>query len=886
MGQPKRRKTNKGGSRPGSRAATPVPQSRSSSPNPNEDASTATGLAAGKDNTAATSPATPPLVLTSAKVRGIYECDYCHSDISRLPRIRCAECPDFDLCLECFLTTGHTSAIANVKDSAEARDLVGREGKQAPSGGGSASGGGESGGPSSSSWHAASGAIDHNDSHGYRVCDQTRYPMFPSARRVVPSQSRPGSAALMDGTSTAGSSAKGSDAGMEDEEKQESAASETKEDGDGDVVMETNSDHDTAGEKTKSLEDAGKGIKLSSDVTLIPADDLKAVWTVEEDLRLLEGIQSHGLGNWSDIAEVVAGIGSVGKNPKRCMERYFDDFLGRYGHIVPPYTLVVEDTNAADDSKEDGDDAASENKDGASADAGSSSVVSGSVGSIVKDLDPTRLSKRKHSIMKRSTTNPMQSLNRFNNKKMRVAPTETLPEYKAVLELYSDPKVPVKVSSENAPNPPVVRGQEVGRDQSVKAEMQFVKLISSMSKEDADAERADWIENKYMKPGGPTVLPNRPEDVVQLPGAELAGYMPRRGDFDIEWENDAETALADMEFLPGDLDKDKQLKLAVLEIYNGKLEERQKRKEFIKERNLHDYRKNQEEDAKMPRDERDLVRRMRLFERFHHPEEHKKFLNDILKAKKLRKEIAKLQMYRRLGITSLAEAEKYELDKSRRNFHKGAAMQKDSLSKAKSASGSAAAAEAIAASKRDERAEETTNSLWKGYSSTSRRRSINRSQDDSAEPASEPPKENSEEKSDGALKPAADANNEKTDADGEDKQRENSESQDKEEEKEDKLVKTGELDLEDMDDVGYLSEKEKNLCRRIQLTPKQYLECKQVLIHESLKKGLLDKDGPNNKRTVVMIDVEKRGSVIDFMVKAGWLSSKGGAASMSRAISE
>jgi hypothetical protein len=34
------------------------------------------------------------LILTSEKRRGIYECDYCHSDISQLPRIRCAVCSD------------------------------------------------------------------------------------------------------------------------------------------------------------------------------------------------------------------------------------------------------------------------------------------------------------------------------------------------------------------------------------------------------------------------------------------------------------------------------------------------------------------------------------------------------------------------------------------------------------------------------------------------------------------------------------------------------------------------------------------------------------------------------------------------------------------------
>jgi hypothetical protein len=34
--------------------------------------------------------------------RGLYECDSCKRDISDLVRVRCAVCPDYDLCLECF----------------------------------------------------------------------------------------------------------------------------------------------------------------------------------------------------------------------------------------------------------------------------------------------------------------------------------------------------------------------------------------------------------------------------------------------------------------------------------------------------------------------------------------------------------------------------------------------------------------------------------------------------------------------------------------------------------------------------------------------------------------------------------------------------------------
>lgn len=32
----------------------------------------------------------------------LYHCNYCAKDISSVPRIKCAVCKDFDLCLECF----------------------------------------------------------------------------------------------------------------------------------------------------------------------------------------------------------------------------------------------------------------------------------------------------------------------------------------------------------------------------------------------------------------------------------------------------------------------------------------------------------------------------------------------------------------------------------------------------------------------------------------------------------------------------------------------------------------------------------------------------------------------------------------------------------------
>ncbi|KAK9807904.1 hypothetical protein WJX72_012486 [[Myrmecia] bisecta] len=44
-----------------------------------------------------------PLVKShDANKRALYHCNYCQKDISNTVRIKCAVCPDFDLCLECF----------------------------------------------------------------------------------------------------------------------------------------------------------------------------------------------------------------------------------------------------------------------------------------------------------------------------------------------------------------------------------------------------------------------------------------------------------------------------------------------------------------------------------------------------------------------------------------------------------------------------------------------------------------------------------------------------------------------------------------------------------------------------------------------------------------
>lgn len=64
--------------------------------------------------------------------------------------------------------------------------------------------------------------------------------------------------------------------------------------------------------------------------------------------------------------------------------------------------------------------------------------------------------------------------------------------------------------------------------------------------------------------------------------------MPRRGDFEVEYDNDAELLLAEMEFNDDDTEEEKAMKYRLMDIYNEKLNERIKRKEFVITRKLLD----------------------------------------------------------------------------------------------------------------------------------------------------------------------------------------------------------------------------------------------------------------------------------------------------------
>jgi transcriptional adapter 2-alpha len=684
-----------------------------------------------------------PLVLTGEKRRGVFECDYCRREITPFPRIRCAVCEEFDLCLDCF-----ANSASNNKSNRHPQ---------------------------------------HKASHPYRVADSTRFPLFPTGSTMA-------------------------------------------------IPIITEDDSASASASYVNKE-----------------EDESNMWTAEEDLRLLDALKTHGLGNWTEIAEA---IGNPTKNAKRCMERYLDDYLGRFGHILPPQ-IYVEVPEEEEQEEETIDHQRSDRKTITAA--------------IATPTATTKPSTRK-SLGAATTTSTTRAIPITQPKKKtrRVCvDTSLISTYESV---WPDPYLPEGTTL----------GKLVNRDIVWKLEQVAVKAGGVSNAVRGGNTNTTSAADSY--DGRRLVIPPRWEDIQALPGSELAGYMPRRGDFDVEWDNDAENILADMEFSSSDPPAERALKLQVLEIYNEKLDEREHRKQFCIDRDLVSLQKNQLLDKLRPPEEKDLVNRMRLFARFHSKEEHERFLTDLLRAKQIRQEIERLQTYRKMGFRTLLEAEKYELEKNRRFQLNGEApkLKEPTLGRSNSVSVFDSTANTTASVVPMETSDivvsNSETETTKGDNTLNSSASHRLEQVDEEKNIFDEGKHNinDEHCTEESLKNPLDDGDVNV-AEGTENSKHESIDPTAIDTK--NSVTASNIDAEgDFKVVGkpgceLLSSKEITLCTNMRLDPQHYLAVKRILIQESLQCGLLPTDG-EAKKAVFQLDIHQQKGVIEFVFKSGWISTK------------
>lgn len=255
-------------------------------------------------------------------------------------------------------------------------------------------------------------------------------------------------------------------------------------------------------------------------------------------------------------------------------------------------------------------------------------------------------------------------------------------------------------------------------------------------------------------------------------------------------------------------------KLKLLEMYFQRVQKRHEAKSIMFDRGLLEYKKMQAADKKRPREEREILHRLRPFARLQTAEDYEVFTADILYEALLRKRIKELQEYRRLGLVTAADIEKYEIDVAKRTQAKAVPREyhvSDRLqhrAAGRQSSGPDPRRSSLASGEFDDRRSherENTPSLT-GSSSAP------------GAPLRRPP---------------------------------------------------APLNLANSPSLHLLTPGEQTLCSQLRILPKPYLVIKETLVREYARRG--GKLRRREARDLVKVDVSKTARVWDFLVQTGFL---------------
>lgn len=134
------------------------------------------------------------------------------------------------------------------------------------------------------------------------------------------------------------------------------------------------------------------------------------------------------------------------------------------------------------------------------------------------------------------------------------------------------------------------------------------------------------------------------------------GYLPKRGDFNHEYDEDADHLISDLDFQYYSDDNTNEIKFKddAINLYNARVSERIRRKQFVIERGVLDLKRSfKGAEKKKTKEEKEIFNAFKIFARFNTPEAHERMVNCLIKERRIREVIDQLKRFSRLGIKSL-----------------------------------------------------------------------------------------------------------------------------------------------------------------------------------------------------------------------------------------
>ena len=215
----------------------------------------------------------------------------------------------------------------------------------------------------------------------------------------------------------------------------------------------------------------------------------------------------------------------------------------------------------------------------------------------------------------------------------------------------------------------IMKNKEIGKKNKIKENLEKEKIIKNIgyipinnndnNNNNVNRSRS-LVKNRKNKKDGNQILAN---------ASEILGYWRKRREFDIEYLNDAELGLSEIEFYDNDSKEKYEENIQNLKIYNAELDERIKRKEFVIERNLFDVKKQINFEKKLLKEDREIYNSLKPFFRFVTNEQFNTIYEGAILEKNIKLRLNQLKYYRDLGCKTYDDIQK-EIEKMSQKLNK------------------------------------------------------------------------------------------------------------------------------------------------------------------------------------------------------------------------
>lgn len=157
----------------------------------------------------------------------------------------------------------------------------------------------------------------------------------------------------------------------------------------------------------------------------------------------------------------------------------------------------------------------------------------------------------------------------------------------------------------------------------------------------------------------PAVTTQQQGAPLALAESQQSGYHIKRNEFEVEYDHEAENLISEMEFGEDDTEEQVKDKLRLIEIYNKRLDERERRKEFVLSRGLVKVKRQQLIDRRRSAHEKEVIGKMRVFARYMPHPQWEALSDGLMVEGRLRARIQELKQYRAMGMRTFEEVDNF-----------------------------------------------------------------------------------------------------------------------------------------------------------------------------------------------------------------------------------